>query len=61
MLVGGVVGFHLVALLLPDDDDVVGVLANVDDGVEVARGTAVEVALPSLVLLDYAVPAFSAL
>jgi hypothetical protein len=30
MIVGGAIGLHLVALLLPGDDDVVGILAGVD-------------------------------
>jgi hypothetical protein len=33
MIVGGAVGFHLIALLLPGDDDI----ASVPAGVEVAR------------------------
>jgi hypothetical protein len=42
-------------------ENVAGVPTNVDESVEVTRGAVVEVALPSLVLLDYAVPAFDAL
>jgi hypothetical protein len=61
MIVGGAVGLHLVALLLLGDDDVVGVPADVDDSAEVTHVGDVEVALPLLVLLDYAVPAFGAL
>jgi hypothetical protein len=60
MIVGGAIGLHLVALLLPDDDDVAGVPAGVDDSAEVTRGV-VEVALPLLALLDYAVPTFGVL
>jgi hypothetical protein len=58
MIVGGAVGLHLIALLLRGDDDVVGVPADIDDSAEVTCGKVVEVALPLLVLLDYAVPVF---
>jgi hypothetical protein len=61
VIVGGAVDFHFFALLLPGDDDVAGIPASIDDGAEVSRGTIIEVALPSLVLLDHAVPTFSAL
>jgi hypothetical protein len=60
MIVGGAIGLHLVAFLLPDNDDVADVPASVDDSAEVTRGV-VEVALPLLALLDYAVPAFGVL
>jgi hypothetical protein len=46
---------------VPGDDDVVGVLGDVDDSVEVTRGGVIEVALPLLVLLDYVVPTFGTL
>jgi hypothetical protein len=59
--VGGAVGFHFFALLLPGNDDIVGVPARVDDSAEVARGGVVKVAAPLLVRLDRAVPAFGAL
>jgi hypothetical protein len=61
MIVGGAIGLHLVALLLPGDDDVAGVPVGVDGSAEVTRRGVVVVALPLLVLLDYAVPAFGAL
>jgi hypothetical protein len=61
LIVGGAVGFDLFVLLPPGNDDVAGVLANVDDGAEVARGAVEEVALPRLVHLDHAVLAFNAL
>jgi hypothetical protein len=35
VIVGGAIGLHLVALLLPGDDDVAGVPAGVDDSAEV--------------------------
>jgi hypothetical protein len=57
MIVGGAIGLHLVALLLPDDDDVAGVPAGVDDSAEVACGEVVNVARLMLALLWYAVPA----
>jgi hypothetical protein len=41
---GGAVGFHFFALLLPANDDIASVPANIDDGVKVARGGVVEVA-----------------
>jgi hypothetical protein len=58
--VGGAVGFHFFALLLPGNDDITGVLASVDDSAEV-RGGVVQVAAPLLVHLDRVVPAFGAL
>jgi hypothetical protein len=61
MIVGGAIGRHLIALLLPGDDDVAGVLANVDDGAKVGHGGVVEVAAPLLVHLDHMVLAFGAL
>lgn len=61
IVVGGAVGFHLVVLLLPSDDNIAGIPADINDGAEVVRGVAVEVALPALVLLDYTVLAFSTL
>jgi hypothetical protein len=54
--VGGAVGFHFSALLLPGNDDIAGVLASVDDSVEGACVGVVEVAAPLLVSLDRAVP-----
>jgi hypothetical protein len=53
---GGAVGFHVFAFLLPGNDDIAGVPANVDDGAKVVRGGVVEVASPPLVRLDHAVP-----
>jgi hypothetical protein len=50
MIVGGAVGLHLVALLLPSDDDFVGVPAGVDDSAEVACGAVIEVGRLMLVL-----------
>jgi hypothetical protein len=50
MIVGRAVGLHHIVLLLPGDDDVVGVLAGVDDSAEVACGAVVEVARLVLVL-----------
>jgi hypothetical protein len=44
--VGGAVGFHFFALLLPSNDDIVGILTSVDDGAEVACGAVVRVATP---------------
>jgi hypothetical protein len=35
MIVGGAIGLHLVALLLPGDDDMAGIPAGVDDSAEV--------------------------
>jgi hypothetical protein len=61
MIVGGAIGLHLVALLLPGDDDVAGIPAGVDDSVEVTCEGVVEVAAPLLVCLDCAVPAFGTL
>jgi hypothetical protein len=58
LIVGGVVGFHFFELLLPSNDDIAGVSANIDDGAKVAHGGVVEVAIPLLVRLDRAVPAF---
>jgi hypothetical protein len=51
MIVGGVVGLHLVMLLLPGDDDVASVLAVVEDSAEVACEAVVEVARLMLELL----------
>jgi hypothetical protein len=61
LIVGGAVGFHFFALLLPGNDDIAGVPASVDDSAEVARGGVVDVPAPLLVRLDRAVPAFGAL
>jgi hypothetical protein len=58
---GGAVGFHFFALLLPDNDCIAGVPTSVDDSADVARGGVVEVAALMLVCLDRAVPAFGAL
>jgi hypothetical protein len=38
LIVGGAVGFHFFALLLPGNDDIAGVPASVDDSAEVVRG-----------------------
>jgi hypothetical protein len=54
LIVGGAVGFHFFALLLPGNDDIAGVPTSIDDGV-------MEVAAPLLVHLDRAVPALGAL
>jgi hypothetical protein len=56
MIVGGLVGLHLVTLLLLGDDDVVGVPAGVDDSAKVACGVVVEAAKLVLVLFWYALP-----
>jgi hypothetical protein len=61
LIVGGAVGFHFFALLLPGNDDITGVSASVDDGMKVACGRVVEVAAPLLVRLDRVVPALGAL
>jgi hypothetical protein len=61
MVVGGVVGLHLIAFLLPSKDDVAGVPGVVDDSAEVARGAVVEVAMLMLVLFWYALSARGAL
>jgi hypothetical protein len=58
---GGVVGFHFFALLLLDNDDIVSIPTNIDDGAKVAHGGVVEVASSPLVRLDRAVPAFGLL
>jgi hypothetical protein len=50
VLIGGIVGFYLDTLLLPGDDDIAGVLADVGDVAEICRGEVVEVA--GLVLLS---------
>jgi hypothetical protein len=46
---GGAVGFHSFALLLPGNDDIADVPASVDDSAEVAHGGVIEVAAPPLV------------
>jgi hypothetical protein len=57
--VGWVVGFHFDVFLLPGDDDVASVSANVDDIAEIGCGGVVKVArLMLLLLLRYALPAF---
>jgi hypothetical protein len=56
MIVGGAVGLHLVTLLVPGDDDIVGILAGIDNSVEVTFGAVVEVARLMLVLFWYALP-----
>jgi hypothetical protein len=61
MIVGGAVGLHVITLLLPGDDDVASVLADIDDGAEVTCGAVIRVATPPLVRLDHVVPTFSAL
>jgi hypothetical protein len=61
LIVGGAVGFHFFALLLPCNDEIVGVLASFDDGAKVACGGVVEVAAPQLVCLNLAVPSFGTL
>jgi hypothetical protein len=55
------VGFHFFALLLPGNDDIVGIPASIDDGLKVTRGEVMEVTAPLLVSLDGAVPALGAL
>jgi hypothetical protein len=44
--VGGAVGFHFFMLLLPGNDDVAGVPADVDDSAEIACWGVVQVAAP---------------
>jgi hypothetical protein len=61
MTVGGAIGLHLIALLLPGDGDIAGIPTGIDDGAEVTCRGVVEVASPPLVRLDCAVPAFSKL
>jgi hypothetical protein len=61
LIVGGAVGFHFFALLLPSNNDIGGVSASVDDSAEVASGGVIEVAAPLLVRPDCAVLAFGAL
>jgi hypothetical protein len=61
LILGGVVGFHFFALLLPGNDDIASVPTNIDDGAKVARGGVVEVAFPPLVRLYLTVPAFGVL
>jgi hypothetical protein len=48
--IGGTVSFYLNTLLLPGDDDIASVSADVDDVAEVCRGEVVEVT--DLVLLS---------
>jgi hypothetical protein len=60
LIVGGAVGFHFFTLLLPGNDDIAGIPANVDGGTKVAHGGVVEVAALLLVRLDHTVPAFGA-
>lgn len=67
MFVGGAVAFFCNALLLPGDDDVMGVTAGIDDIAEIGCGEVVEVSsivgvagfLP--LLLHHALPAFNTL
>jgi hypothetical protein len=61
LIVGVALGFHFFTLLLPGNDDIASVSANIDDGAKVARGGVVEVASPPLVHLNRAVPTFGAL
>jgi hypothetical protein len=55
------VGYHFFALLLPSNDDMAGIPANVEDSAEIAHGGVVEIAAPLLVHLDCAVSAFGTL
>jgi hypothetical protein len=57
---GGAVGFHFFALLLPGNDEIASTPANVDDVAKVTRGGVVEVAAPLLVRLDRVAPTFGA-
>jgi hypothetical protein len=52
MTVGGAIGLHLIALLLPGDGDIAGIPTGIDDGAEVTCRGVVEVASPPLVRLD---------
>jgi hypothetical protein len=61
LIAGGAVGFHFFTLLLPGNDDMVGVSGSIDDGTKVAHGGVVEVNAPLLVRLDCAVPVLGAL
>jgi hypothetical protein len=61
LIVGGPVGCHFFTLLVPSNDDIASVPANVDDGMKVTYGGVVEVAAPLLVHLDHVVPAFGTL
>jgi hypothetical protein len=61
LIVGGAVGCHFFALLLPSNDDIAGVPASVDDGTKVTRGGVMEVAAPLLVHLERAAPALGML
>jgi hypothetical protein len=58
--VGGSVGFHFYALLLPGNDNIVDIPANTGDSAEVTHGGVIEVATPLLVCLNGAVPAIGA-
>jgi hypothetical protein len=58
---GGAIGFHFFVLLLPGNDDIVGIPVSVDDGAKVAREGVVEVATPLLVHLDRVVPVLGTL
>jgi hypothetical protein len=60
LIMGGAVGFHFFTLLLPGNDDIASVPANIDDGAKITRGGVAEVASPPLVRFDRVVPAFSA-
>jgi hypothetical protein len=54
VLIGKAVGFHINVLLLPGDDDIASVPANVDDIAKIGRGEVIEVAKP--MLLQCALP-----
>jgi hypothetical protein len=58
MIVGGAVGLHLIALLLPGNYDIASVLVGVDDSAEVACGAVLEV---SRLMFLYALPMRSTL
>jgi hypothetical protein len=61
LVVGGAMGFHFFALLLPGNDDIAGVSTSVDDGSKVTHGEVVEVTASLLVHLDGTVPSLGAL
>jgi hypothetical protein len=50
VVIGGTISFYLDTLLLPGDDDIASVPADVEDVAEVGRGDVIEVA--RLVLLS---------
>jgi hypothetical protein len=60
VVIDGAVGFHFDVLLLPGNDDVASVPADVDDIAEIDRREVVEVARLMLLLLYRTLPAFGA-